>query len=311
MRITNGMILSNYMDNLNKNLARMDKYQKQIATNKRITKLSDDPVGAISTMRCRVKLYRIEQYKKNIDNAQTWLKQTETSVLEMNEVIKSAYETCVHVANDYMSSAEKNAAAELIGQLRDHALMIGNSKSGDKYVFAGHNTGNPPFTLDGSGNILYNGLNLENDTNPDLIAEDNKSIVYEIGYHMNMQVTLPGTKLMDMGENNIHSVLDDLYTAMKGDASAEQLSGYIDKLQGCQNHLMAVEAEIGGKVNRLELVANRYDEDFINYTELKSSIEDVDLAEATMLYTMAESVYMAALRIGANIIQPSLADFLD
>jgi len=310
MRMTNGMILNNYMNNLFDNLEKMDKIQTQLVTNKRITKISDDPIGVISSMQYRVRLYKIEQYQKNTEAAQTWLKQTESSVLEINEVIKNAYETTVNIANEYVTATDKNAAAEVIGQIRDHVMMVGNSKSNDKYIFGGYNVREAPFTLDSSGSIMYNGLNLNNDTDPALAAENSQIIEYEIGYNMKTQVSLPGTKLMDMGEDNIYTVLDDLYNLLKANGSTEEISTYIEKLQNSQSHLLNIEAELGGRTNRLDLIENRYSDDFINYTELKSKIEDIDLVEVSMKYKMAESVYMSALRIGADIVQPSLLDFL-
>ena len=311
MRITNNMMMNSYLKNLYSNLEKVDKLQTQVATGKRITKLSDDPVGVISSMQCRVKLYKIDQYTENIDNAKTWLEQTEASVLELNEVIKSAYETAVNVSNDYYSDDDLSAAAELIGQLRDHVVTIGNSQSGDKYIFGGYNLTNAPFSVDASGNVLYNGLDLTNAANPALIAENEQSMAYEIGYDLNMEFSITGSRLLGMGNDNIYSVLDGLYNAMKTGDTTETISTYIDKLQDSQSHVLAIDAEIGGKVSRLELVTNRYEEDFLSYTELKSNIENVDEAEAAMNYKMAETVYEAALQIGSYIIQPSLLDFLN
>ena len=310
MRVTNNMLLNNYLRNLYGNLENMDRIQTQLATNRRITKMSDDPIGVISSMQCRVKLYRIEQYQDNIDQATTWLEQTESSVLELNEIVKSAYEATVHISSDYMTGEDKAATAELIGQLRDHVLTIGNNKAGDKFIFGGYNVTKAPFEVDALGNVLYNGLDLTDSTNPDLLAEGAQVIGYEIGYDISMEVSVPGAKLLGTGEKNIYSVLDNLYNALKNDETAGQISGYIDQLQDCQSHVLSVDAELGGRINRLELVKNRYDEDFINYTGLKSNIEDVDLAEAVMNYKMAEAVYTSALQVGSSIIQPSLLDFL-
>lgn len=310
MRVTNGMMLDNYLNNLYSNLNQMSKLQTQIGSKKRITTISDDPMGVISIMKCNVKLYKMDQYKSNVQSAKTWLTQTETSVLEMNEIVKSAYETAVQVSNDFMSEEEKIAAAELIGQLRDHALSIGNSKMGDKFIFGGYNVTDQPFTVDASGNILYNGLDLTNETDPNLIAEDGQVIEYEIGDNMKTEVSITGSSLMGMGEDNIYSVLDDLYNALKSDEPAEVINDYVDKLQGCQSHLLAIEADLGGRTNRLDLVTNRYEDDILNYKEMKSNIEDVDIAEAVMNFEMAKAVYTSSLKIGSDIIQPSLVDFL-
>ena len=69
MRVTNNMLTSNYMNNLSRNMGTLNKYQTQLATNRRITKLSDDPIGAIATLGVRTKISKLEQYQRNLADA--------------------------------------------------------------------------------------------------------------------------------------------------------------------------------------------------------------------------------------------------
>ncbi len=310
MRITSGMILDNYLKNVNKNMTSMVDMQNQVSSGKILNKLSDNPISAVSVMQYRVKLYKTDQYLENVDRGITWLEQTESSVMELNEILKSAYEATLHLSSDYMGPDDKVATAELIGQLRDHILTIGNAQSGSKFVFGGYNTNKAPFEVDSNGKLLYNGLDLTDDTNPDLIAEQGVSIEYEMGFNIKMNISINGAELVGTGENSIYSVLDNLYNALMNDAPASELGQYVGKIQGAQSHALTLAAEIGGRVNRLELLANRYEEDNLMYTEMKSKLEDVDQAEALMNFKMAEYVYTAALQIGSQIIQPSLVNFL-
>ena len=73
---------------------------------------------------------------------------------------------------------------------------------------------------------------------------------------------------------------------------------------------MRVRAGLGARMNRVELSANRIDDDKVNYTRLMSLNEDVDIAEAIMNLQNEENVYRASLATGARVIQPSLVDFL-
>jgi flagellar hook-associated protein 3 FlgL len=311
MRVTNNMLLSNYLRNISSNLGTVGKMQQQMASGKRITKISDDPIGVISSMQVRVKLYKSEQYKKNVDRALTWLDETESSILELNEVIKTAYETVVGQATDTMDEEERSAAAQLIKQLRDHVVTIGNAKSNDKYIFGGYNVSNAPFEVDASGNIIYNNLDMNDSANAaalDAMAQE--SIRYSVGFNITMDVSTTGVELLGTGDNNIYKILDDLYNALESNTSNDGLTGFTAKLQNKQNDVLSIAAEIGGKVNRLELIQNRFEEDILTYTDRKSKIEDVDQAEAIMNYKMAQSVYEASLQIGSQIIQPSLVNFL-
>ncbi len=310
MRVTNSMLLSNYLKNLNRNLDSVGDMQQQMATGKRINKISDDPIGAISVMQMRAKLYKTEQYSKNVDKALSWLDETESSVLELNEVLKSAYDTAVAQSSGTMNAQSKAAAAELIKQLRDHVVSIGNSKSGDKYIFGGYNVTNAPFEVDASGNILYNGIDLTNDSDPALIAMAEDSVSYSVGFNITLDISINGAKLFGTGENNIYTILDDFYQALESDASTDELGVFITKIQNAQSSVLAVDSEIGGKTNRLELIQSRFEDDVLTYTERKSKLEDVDEAEAIMNYKMAETVYEASLQIGSQIVQLSLVDFL-
>ena len=310
MRITSNMMMKGYLSNLNNNMSNLAEYQRQISSGKAINALSDDPVGLISLMSSRMKLEKNEEYTATVDTGQTWLKQTDTSAYELNELIQSAYETVMEVSNDTYNGDDKAAAAEYIKQLRDQVLTIANSQANDKYIFGGYNVDKEPFTLDAGGNILYNGLDLTNAADPALIAKDAESIAYEIGPGIKINMSITGTELLGMGDGNVYTVLDDLYNDMTGNAPANVLNDYIGKLQDCQDHVLGVEAKVGGMMNRLELLQNRYEKEHITYTELKSKVEDVDYAEAYMNYSMAQAIYDGALQVSTRILQTSILDYM-
>ena len=60
------MLASNSLKNLSESYRRMGKYEDQLATGKKITKPSDDPVVAMKGMYYRSNLTEVEQYKRNL-----------------------------------------------------------------------------------------------------------------------------------------------------------------------------------------------------------------------------------------------------
>ena len=75
MRITNSMISRSMLMDLNNNLLRLSDIERQVTTGKRIAKLSDDPIGSITSIQLRSKLNRISQYQENVQSAQEYLQQ--------------------------------------------------------------------------------------------------------------------------------------------------------------------------------------------------------------------------------------------
>ncbi len=310
MRITNNMLTRNYTNNLNDNLSVLTNYQTQLSSLKRITKLSDDPIGSMKSMRINAKIYKTDQYKEIVGTAKTMLTDEQNALSDLNEILKSAYEKTVEAANGFVTSEQKTAFASFIKQLRDESLTLGNSMSGEQYIFGGYNTKQPPFTVDASGKLLYNGLDVTDTGNAGLIAEDGQAISLEIGSGLTMEVTMSGTEFMSMGSENVYTMLDGLYKDLQSGATPQTISSYISRLQSAQSRVLSKESEVGGKINRMDLVANRYENNLLNYKSVKSDIEDIDVAEVTLQYQNAQAVYEAALAVGSKIIMPSLVDYL-
>jgi len=320
------MLVNNYMNNLNNSMSKLSKLQTQMALNRRYASISDDPVSAIYTMQAGFRLDRLERYQKSVEMAQNWLTQAETSVLELNEVYKSAYETVIGAATDVKTDSDRAKTAEYVKQLRDQVLQTLNTSLGNKYIFAGYNTtgsyiaGVPqtPFYADDDGHIWLNGVDLTAALpgDADYIALQDEMLQFWVGNALTMDVQINGAALVGTGEDNLYSLLDNLYRVLTDNTGVplehmvESLQPFITKLQQKQEFLLSEAASIGGRANRLEMMADRYAIDFLNYTQMKSHAEDADQAELIMWYKMAESVYKAALSTGSFVIQQSLMDFM-
>jgi flagellar hook-associated protein 3 FlgL len=63
-------------------------------------------------------------------------------------------------------------------------------------------------------------------------------------------------------------------------------------------------------VNRLDFLSQRLNDVKVNTTGLLSQVKDVDMAQAITNFSMAQTVYQASLKAGAQALQPSLLDYL-
>ncbi len=162
MRITNNMLMSNMMRNLNNNLRRLDKYQTQMSTGKRIQKPSDDPVRASRALRLRTDLSRLEQYEKNSDNALSWIEITESAVAEVGDVLGRARELTVRAATGTLGTDDKQKIADEMKQLKEQLISSGNTNYAGRYIFSGYKTDSQLFDKDGNYNIDITSSTLKN-----------------------------------------------------------------------------------------------------------------------------------------------------
>lgn len=307
MRITNSMIIDTFLNNLNKNSNIMNKYQAQLSSNRRITRLSDDPIGIMSSLEARSKLQRLEQFSNNNREARSWLDQTEFALSEVNEIIKIATENMIRAENGTLSAGDRNAVASLIEQLRDHVIQIGNTVIGGRYIFGGYNTSETPFKyIDGT--LKYNGLDLLKITNDEIDIQKSQVKDILVGFNTSINAALSGVDLMGTGNDNLFNILDETVKALR---SENYISGnYLERLDNKQNDILTLLADIGGRIKRLDIMEDTNSRYEVSYLDMKSSIEDIDQAKVITEFKMAEAVYRSTLAVGAKVIQPKLIDFL-
>ncbi len=150
MRIADKMSFDQVNNNLSKNRTEMAQLQNQAATQKRVTKPSDDPVSAARVLASRVELSGTQQYLKNLDFARSFLESTDESLAELTDQLVRAKELALGQANDAGANVQsRNIVATEMEQIYDQMVQIGNRQHGDRFIFSGFRTTTSPFSLKG------------------------------------------------------------------------------------------------------------------------------------------------------------------
>jgi flagellar hook-associated protein 3 FlgL len=303
MRVTQSMLTNNMLRNLSASFQRMGKYQDQLATGKKITRPSDDPVVAMRGMGYRTDLGMIKQFQRNIGEVHNWLDSTDSALDQATNVLQRIRELVVQASNGVNTKDELNNIAMEISQLREQLIDIGNSKVGGRYIFNGVNTMTPPLDKSNPSDPASGGIN-------------NDPFLIEVFDGVKMQANTDGQKIFGdnsgTGGTNLFGDLEDLLLDLTSGAGApgNSISSYLDKIQNNINNVLAVRADIGARQNRVELMESRLEQQEVFASRILSENEDADIERVITDLKMQESVHRAALGVGARIIQPTLLDFL-
>lgn len=288
MRITDGMIARNVMTNINRSYERLDKLFSQIQTQKKINRPSDDPVVAMKGMFYRTNVIEIEQFKRNFSEARNWVETTDSAIQEASSALARIRELVVQASNETYDQGQLNSIAEEVAQLKDHIKTIANAKVGDKYIFNGTNTLNPP--------IVGDNINFTSD-----------DVLFELAKGITVPVNMQGEDVFGSGDDSVFTVLNELENALR---NGDDLDGFLDRLDVQQDRMLAARSELGARTNRLEFMEERIDNQEIMAKRIMSDNEDVDFEKVVMEFKAQEAVHRAALAVGSRIIQPTLMDFL-
>lgn len=296
MRVTQSMLSNNMLRNISNSYSKLGKLQDQLATQKKITKPSDDPVVAMLGISYRSDLNRITQFKENISEVSTWLDATDDAINEGVQVLQRIRELVVQASNGTLESSQREAIAVEIKELRDQLEMLGNTQVGGKYIFNGRKTNERPNGNFSEGSIeieVFDGIYMTvNTSGKDLfgnliVNDDPTTSTDEAG-------TL--AKLISTLENS--------------DSTEDDIGAFLDEIDGHIDNFLKHQSNVGARQNRIELMEHRIDNQEIISTEVLSKNEDVDIEKVITELITQESVHRAALSVGARIIQPTLMDFL-
>lgn len=299
IRVTQGMLNQNMLYDLQRTNRSMEKYQQQISSGKKISRPSDDPVTAVRGMFYRSSLNEIDQYKRNADDGLSWMNTTDSALDEVTSVLQRVRELTVQGLNGTNDPSAKDAIAQEIDQLKQHLGEVANSQIGGKYLFAGTDGKNPPYRPDAA------------DPNSSATFRNNnqEKLELHVGQTNSVQINVRGTDVFNNdGAGGIFKVLSDIVSDFQSSGTSSK--DHLAELDSQMDNVLKERADLGARMNRMELSISRLDGLEVSTTSLLSNEEDIDIAKVMIDLKTEENVQRAALSIGARIIQPSLVDFL-
>jgi flagellar hook-associated protein 3 FlgL len=317
MRLTNTMVSTRVLSDLQTRYQAMSKTQEQISTGRRVNQPSDDPMAAAQERLRTGELEGIKRSQDSVAGAQSWLAATETGLASITDILARANELAVQGANGTLSQANRDSIAAEIDQLTKSAKDALNVKFGDAYIFSGTKSDVPPYSP----------------ATGDAYQGDTGAVLREAGAGVTLQVNPPvvprnatpagATTALTAGailgggnaaaDGRVLDTLEALSAHLRGGTAADITALQTTDLQNIKANQTAVSdarAMVGATTNRATAAQARLAdlEDATN-----QSLDDlvgVDLAKALTDFTAQQTAYQASLKVGAQIIQPSLVDFL-
>ena len=299
MRITDTVLHQNFINNLAFATERLYESETKVLTNKRINKPSDAPVDVMTDLALRTKLSEIEQYQRNISQANTLLQNSESVVSQLVEVFQRLNELSVQGASDSYGPSDKQSISYEVNQLLEQIVNFANNRTESTYIFSGTNSDVAPYvvTRDADGEIT------EVKT-----AGSAGDIVVVMGENIKMKTNINGQELFEEGEN-LFDIAIKLRDALR-DNDTESVQDQLGRLQDATEKIINVQSVVGARVNRLDAAETRAENDDIIFSEFLSDTEDIDAAEAIMDYQQQLLTMQSSLQAGSRLLYPKLSDFL-
>src|SRR5256714_6945497 len=302
-RITQSMISSRVLTDLQDVSSRLSQTQEKLSSGKELTKPSDDPFATSKALSLSNDLEGTQQYERTVNDAQAWTGMTETTLGSINSAAQRARALLVQAGNDTNDTTDRSAIADEIDQLIEQVKGDANAQYGGQDIMSGGATTTAPYTVGG--------------TPPDDSYHGNTGGIYrQIGPGVSVQINTPGASVLGSGRpggGGLYTTLRTISPHLRSATTADADSLRTTDLKALDSSLDAVSsarAVNGATTNRLSSASDRLSQLEQSTTSLLSDTQDADMAQTMIDFSMQQTVYQSALRAGANIVQASLLDFL-
>ena len=156
MRVTNQMISSRVLFNMQRTMSQMFNLQSRVSSGRQIEKPSDDPTGTIRDLNYRNEIIKNEQFSENINIATTRMENYDYVLAELKDIVTTAKGEAILMSDDHASAEQRNITAIAVKSLFEQVVKFGNDTLGGNQIFSGFKTDTVSFTSSTNG-VVYNG----------------------------------------------------------------------------------------------------------------------------------------------------------
>jgi flagellar hook-associated protein 3 FlgL len=303
MRVTNNMMTDSLVRYLTAQNEALYERQTIIASQKRINRPSDDPIGIGKVLDYRQTLSSIEQYENNIQSGQKRLEITEITLDLVDELLQGVRAIAMTEAGGTTES--RQLTAEQVKNMFDQVLDLANSKLNGDYMFSGYQTRTAPFSRDETlattfdqFTVTYNG--------------DDGDARFIVAQNTEITIDADGQPLFHnaaAGGINIFDAMRDLIVALETDDTAA-ISAQADLIDHGRKQINNTRAANSPILYQLMTSENHWQNYKPKIQELLAKEEEVDVTQAVVELQSIELAYQTTLATTARITQQGLIDFL-
>ena len=301
MRVTNQSISFQVIDGLQRAFQRVAKAQEAVTTGKRINHLSDDPLAAVRVFGLRGVAASLDQYEKNINAALPALEQADAALADVGDLLTRAKELALSMANDTNSAEQRLITSKEVRNLFEHVLARANTKLDSRYIFAGFVNGAAPFT-EAAGAVAYGG--------------DAGEIQVQTSASGAIVTNIAGDRIFQ-GAGLADGVdIFDMFLKLDSALQTNDLNGpsgirsQLGRFDRAIDQVLSFRAEFGARSNSAQSAKDAIGLMKLKTTDQRSQFEDADAIAVYSDLARYQQAFQAALHSAAQLIQPSLLDFL-
>jgi len=297
MRISDSMLQSNFLSNLNNSKEKMQKLQTEVASNNKVNNPSDSPSGAAKIMRFKANVSQTKDFIKIVDNSKSFIQE---SIRGMEYIFDETTKVLVNLAEiqNPRNDSNLNSFADQIDASLNIILESANTEFNGQNIFGGTDDSKSPygFTADKSAIELK-------------VSDVSGNRKVKISKNITQKINVTGSDLFGNVDgtdifNKFIEIRDNLKNGIK--PTDDDVKAIKDFSTLVRNHL----SEAGNVSNKLEASSEILSNQVLTLEGLISKESEVDLAAAMIDLQNYDYSLQLSYKMSSMFLAKSILDYI-
>jgi flagellar hook-associated protein 3 FlgL len=307
IRITAQVQVATTIANLRRQSGGQAKFQDQIASGVSVKFASDDPLAFASLARVKAAANSFTTSLQVAGEASSDIDAGVDALVNGNQILVRAKQLAISAGSPDSDAAVDEALAGELDGLIERFVGEANTQVDGRYLFGGDKSTTPPFRVSGTNGqgkptaVIYDGS-----------ATPARS---DIGDDYTVETASVGSSIFQKsGANSFKALIGLRDTLRDRSLSSDQRIAALSRYQtDLDSSRAAIDGAVGAKSADsagLESLQFRLQDLKLASNIRTDQLETTDFANAIVQLKQQEAAYQATLNVAANLVPPSLFDFI-
>jgi flagellar hook-associated protein 3 FlgL len=279
------------------NQTKLDTQQAtiEISTGRSVNQPSDNPTAAALLVENNDQATFNKGYLQSLDAVQGQLSTADSTLSSVVTAMQRAISLGVEGANGTLSDSDRAAIATELQGIQSQLVSLGNTSYQGRFIFAGTNTGTPPFVVD---NTAPSGVTYAGNGGVNQVS---------IGSGYKIAVNQPGSQLFSAAGNDLFLSINNLIQALQTNTG---IGSAVTAVGAASSFISAQRVFYGNAMNQAQSQTTDLNTAKLQISQQENALGGMDLAVAATNLTQSQLDTQATLAAISKFSQNNLFSYL-
>jgi flagellar hook-associated protein 3 FlgL len=296
MRI-NPNLVPDILAGLQQSQTTLNQALEQVSTGKSVNVPSDNPAAASEMVQNTIETANVDQYTQNVTGVLSQVQAASSALSSVESSLTQAISLGTEGANGTESTADLQSIASQVQGILSSVVTQANTSYEGSYLFGGTASSQQPYTADSSSptGYTYNGNSGQNSV--------------AVGDSTNVQINLPGNQIFSNSTTNVLGSLSALVTALQS-GNSTTIGTATSGVTNALNYVSQQRIFYANADSQLNSQETYLQQETVNLSSQQTSLVGVNMAQAAINLSQAQTDNSAALAAAAKVLPDTLLNYL-